>query len=359
MSIQIICAIYNYNEACLGPELSAAETSVLHALAYCSGPTGQIHPSVNLICQRSRLEKNTVHKAVARLKDIGLITVTPRFREDGSQTTSSYQITLPEEAYDLRLGREWARNARDAARQTPPETPDTPPSQKRTPPLPKSLHPPSQKRTTPPPKNAPPGNVKGNVRETTTTTTPTVSVAPHGGGGRDYTQEGKGNQPVALASRRLPVTEMASGECRLALPGDSPGAARWDWDEIAQSLEGDRARQAQVVADALREADAQPSTAHWRSELLEQMYRVRPKEPGKWAAAVVTNWRAGCGSPQPPAAQETGPDPASWEFYREAIRRDRERFAPEKVMNTGPTPDQLAFAAMFSRPAAPAGAPVQ
>lgn len=148
--------------------------------------------------------------------------------------------------------------------------------------------------------------------------------------------------------------ETSTGEWRIALPGTSPEAARWDWDEIARSLEGDRARHAQSVADALRAADADPICAHWRTELLAQMYRVRPKEPGKWAAGVVQNWRAGCGTPPAPAAPETGPDPCSWEYYREALRLDRERFAP--VVNTGPTPDQLAFVAMFSRPIAAMGA---
>lgn len=74
-------------------ELSAREKLVARVLLDHIGnrPDGICWPSMTRIAQEASVSVRTVQRAVQGLKDKGYISIDPRYREDGSQTSSIYQ----------------------------------------------------------------------------------------------------------------------------------------------------------------------------------------------------------------------------------------------------------------------------
>jgi hypothetical protein len=107
-------------------ELSAREKLVARVLLDYIGnrPDGICWPSLSRVAQEASVSVRTVQRAVQGLREKGFISIDPRYREDGSQTSSIYQWldTLSPGGGD-RLASEHTQHQKQPEKQHVPERP--------------------------------------------------------------------------------------------------------------------------------------------------------------------------------------------------------------------------------------------
>jgi DNA-binding transcriptional ArsR family regulator len=92
MSIKVMHAVWS-----LAPHVPGSSSSrlILLALADIANDEGECWPGIKNLSEKCGLNRRAVTLQLARLEEAGLVKRTARFRDNGSQTSSMYHITLP------------------------------------------------------------------------------------------------------------------------------------------------------------------------------------------------------------------------------------------------------------------------
>jgi DNA-binding MarR family transcriptional regulator len=83
----------NFFDSIYAAELPARAKSVYMYLRDRSGREGGCWPSLNTIARDLSLSRSTVKRAIADLKRQGFVNATPRYRENGSRSSSLYSVS--------------------------------------------------------------------------------------------------------------------------------------------------------------------------------------------------------------------------------------------------------------------------
>lgn len=81
-------------------DLPCTQKFVLVALGDAASPTGECFPSQRRLAERCGLSRQSVNKALSDLEASGHIRIVPRERPDGSDTSCTYRLMIPEEETD-------------------------------------------------------------------------------------------------------------------------------------------------------------------------------------------------------------------------------------------------------------------
>lgn len=87
---------YNYSRETLKLNLSATQKSVINVLSVRANEFGSCIPSLKTLLSDTNLGRTTVIRVLKELasEKIGLITITPRYRKDGSKTSNRYTLSM-------------------------------------------------------------------------------------------------------------------------------------------------------------------------------------------------------------------------------------------------------------------------
>ena len=75
-------------------DVEARDKLVLMALADHADDDGICWPGIKGVAAKNRISERAVQRHLANLQEVGLLTVTPQYRLDGSRTTNLYQIQM-------------------------------------------------------------------------------------------------------------------------------------------------------------------------------------------------------------------------------------------------------------------------
>lgn len=67
---------------------------------YADNTSKGSHPSVSRLADKCYCSENTVRAALKKLKEVGLIEIKGRVREDGSQTSNQYYLIDPPKTFN-------------------------------------------------------------------------------------------------------------------------------------------------------------------------------------------------------------------------------------------------------------------
>jgi len=77
-------------------DVAPLEKLVLLAIAWnCNGKTGACFPGANGIAERTGLQRRSLRRLIVELEKEKLLGRSPRYREDGGQTSNDYVLKIP------------------------------------------------------------------------------------------------------------------------------------------------------------------------------------------------------------------------------------------------------------------------
>lgn len=114
MSYRTIDWVYNQ-------QLPAQDKLILVYIAKCENEQGPCFASVKLLAAKCGVSARTVQRILKKLCEAGLVSSTPRFRTDGSQTSNFYTINVERDVTAMSPPHDIQLTGGDVSRVSPPD----------------------------------------------------------------------------------------------------------------------------------------------------------------------------------------------------------------------------------------------
>lgn len=87
--------ICRYNSIDLIEDITPQERCLLYRLNGLSNENGECYPSIETMAKDLKVSATSIHRYIKALMNKGFISIQPRIKENGKQTSNLYKLTLP------------------------------------------------------------------------------------------------------------------------------------------------------------------------------------------------------------------------------------------------------------------------